>query len=560
MFAFSREPQEAAREMEGVLFYLTAFAYIDGSFDRRERSFIQGFIQRLAEAQVTDTDSLRQRIKRDSWAARLTHVFERIDNELKEMWDEPTAEGEQAQSFVRSRIKLRCFEIFESFAPETREILLQAADHLLAADGVADPEEVRFRAELVEILEKAKQHAEPTQEGEGDSGARSRVVIHPAAEPERTWRNHPSLTRLERHYPGDPDALDRLLAADLGLIERFTRRLEEKRDGHGGALAGYHRVQELAGRPAFLDGHVHVIPPTHPAGYDLTVLGDLHGCYSCLKGAVMQSDFLGKVERFRENPDDNPEPLLVLLGDYIDRGLYSYNGVLRGVLGLAAILPDHVIALRGNHEYYIEHEGQVYGGVRPAEAIDRLRPYAPLEVFQAYRQLFETMPNMLLFDETLFVHAGIPRDAELRERYRDLSSLNDSVLRFQMMWSDPSSVDFVPDELQASSNRFAFGRDQARAFMHRIGVTTLVRGHEKVDSGFEAIIDEPDLRVLTLFSAGGANNEDLPPRSSYRSVTPKALTIRYREGEVEIEPWTIDYESYNDPELNEFFASEAELE
>src|SRR5690606_11010980 len=109
-----------------------------------------------------------------------------------------------------------------------------------------------------------------------------------------------------------------------------------------------------------------------------------------------------------ESPDDNPEPLLVLLGDYIDRGLYSYNGVLRGVLGLAAILPDHVIALRGNHEYYIEHEGQVYGGVRPAEAIDRLRPYAPLEVFQAYRQLFETMPNMLLFDETLFVHAGIP--------------------------------------------------------------------------------------------------------------------------------------------------------
>src|SRR5690606_3471408 len=144
---------------------------------------------------------------------------------------------------------------------ETREILLQAADHLLAADGVADPEEVRFRAELVEILEKASQHAEPQQEGEGDSGARSRVVIHPASEPERTWRNHPSLTRLERHYPGDPDALDRLLAADLGLIERFTRRLEEKRDGHGGALAGYHRVQELAGRPAFLDGHVHVIPP-----------------------------------------------------------------------------------------------------------------------------------------------------------------------------------------------------------------------------------------------------------------------------------------------------------
>jgi hypothetical protein len=265
---------------------------------------------------------------------------------------------------------------------------------------------------------------------------------------------------------------------------------------------------------------------------------------------------MGKVDRFSRAPDANPMPLLVLLGDYIDRGLFSYNGVLRAVLGLQASAPDHVIALRGNHEYYIEHEGKVYGGVRPADAIDNLKPYAPIEVFQAYKGLFETMPNMLLFDDILLVHGGIPRDATLREKYQDLSSLNDPTIRFQMMWSDPSTADMVPEELQASTNRFSFGREQARAFLHGIGVRTLIRGHEKVDAGFLAQIDEPDLRVLTLFSAGGADNNDLPPRSNYRAVTPMALTIRHRDGHTDIEPWVIDYATYNDPERNEFYVDE----
>ena len=33
-------------------------------------------------------------------------------------------------------------------------------------------------------------------------------------------------------------------------------------------------------------------------------------------------------------------------------------------------------------------------------------------------------------------------------RYRDLSSLDDPVLRFEMLWSDPGQIDRVPIELQ----------------------------------------------------------------------------------------------------------------
>jgi len=559
MLNFSSEPTEADREMEAVLFYLAAFGYIDGHFDKSERAYVDEFILEIAATQEPDESTAAGRSRRAALVDRLDRKIQRIDAELAAMWDEPTAEGERALSFVRSRVKLRCFEIFESFAAADRQTLMSVVDDMLNADGVAHPEEVRFRAELMALLNAVRPTSAVRQTAQIEDG-RNRVVIHPHIEWPRTEANHPALTQLERHYASDSETLRRQLNADVQRINKVIKVIDGKRAGNGGTLAGHQTVQEFAGRRPFLDGHVHVIPPTHPAGYELTVLGDLHGCYSCLKAALMQSDFMGKVDRFTKAPHANPEPLLVLLGDYIDRGLFSYNGVLRAVLGLSAAAPRHVIALRGNHEYYIEHEGNVYGGVRPADAIDNLRPYAPIEVFQAYRQLFEALPNMLVFDDILLVHAGIPRDSTLRESYQDLSSLNDPVLRHQMMWSDPSSADVVPDELQASSNRFAFGREQARAFMHQMGVRTLIRGHEKVDAGFVANYNEPDLRVLTLFSAGGADNNDLPERSNYRAVTPTALTIRYREGRTDIEPWVIDYANYTAPERNEFYNGAGEVD
>jgi hypothetical protein len=133
-------------------------------------------------------------------------------------------------------------------------------------------------------------------------------------------------------------------------------------------------------------------------------------------------------------------------------------------------------------------------------------------------------------------------------------------MRFQMMWSDPSSVDVIPASLQEQSARFPFGRLQAAAFLRRMGCRALIRGHEKVEAGFHVNYDDDDLKLVTLFSAGGADNEDLPDGSSYRSVTPCALTVRVENGETEMTPWAIDYRTFNDPEHNGFFRTEPEIE
>jgi hypothetical protein len=287
----------------------------------------------------------------------------------------------------------------------------------------------------------------------------------------------------------------------------------------------------------------------------VTVLGDLHGCYSCFKAALIQSRFFEKLAAYQTDPDRNPDPVLILLGDYLDRGDLGFEGVLRLALDLYVNAPEHVVLLRGNHEIFVEHEGAIRSAVRPAESIDALRAIAPDEALAGYMHLFEVLPCVVLLGRLLLVHGGIPRDATAKERVHDLSGLNDPQVLFQMLWSDPSAVDVIPRSLQEGTYRFAFGRLQCQGFLRRLGCHTLIRGHDKIDEGFRRSYDDPGVLAVTLFSAGGATNRDLPPESPYRSVRPMALSIQAGalDDRVLIDAWPIDYAPYNAPALNRFY-------
>jgi hypothetical protein len=432
--------------------------------------------------------------------------------------------------------------------------LLEVVDRFIYADGTAHPEEIAFRNDLAELLDAELLVDESALDVVGSIDVKPAATLVPAQD------NHPFFAKFEHHYSADPERLGKQFAADLKLLDKVEEAWEDRRIAGRRRLEGHKTVAEFAGGEEFLDEHVYVVPSRPGRDYELIVLGDLHGCYSCLKAAIHQSNFMDKVKRFKADPDNNPDVRLVLLGDYIDRGRFSYNGVLRTILNLYLTVPEHVFVLRGNHEYYIEYEGRVYGGVRPAEAINSLSSLLPVDVFSRFLDFFDAMPNMLLFDQLLFVHAGIPRDALVASKWEDLSSLNREDMRFQMLWSDPSKADVVPDELQKASARFAFGRLQFRKFMTSIGCNVLVRGHEKVNSGFRNQWEDEDIRLFTLFSAGGSDNDDLLPDSNYREVRPMALTITSRDGLVEATPWAIDYKRYQDPSLNAFFQTRPEID
>jgi hypothetical protein len=556
MLTFSKDPKVAEEEMQAIIFYLTAFGYIDGDFDTSEKTFIKDYIRKLVEGRaqtaMADATIAQRNEVVDRFVRHFHEVFEEIDRSIRGYFDEVVGPGETVKSFVYAKLKLRSYEIFKSFAPDNQAQLLATVDELISADGKIHPSEEKFRAEVRALLDSSAPMP-------GVSGLAVQLQIDRVADRAAPVGDHPFFAS-EDHYSKDPVRIRRQISGDYELIRATRAKLDEQREKGQGQLAGVRSFKELEGRKPFLDGHVYYHPEEPGKEYELTVLGDLHGCYSCLKAAVLQSNFFARVEAYRLDPKHNPCPKLVLLGDYIDRGRFSYNGVLRTVMQLFLAEPEHVYPLRGNHEYYIEYNGRIYGGVQPAEAINTLVGFMPKEMFEAYMQLFESLPNMLVFGKTLFVHAGIPRDRTFKAKFKDLSSLNEPELRFEMMWSDPSQADYIPEDLQAENARFPFGRLQFFRFMELLGLDILVRGHEKIEAGFKAVYPPGGPQLLNLFSAGGDTNDDLPPDSSYRDVMPMALTMRIGKGTTQVTPWRIDYERWNDPELNRFFASPPEIE
>jgi hypothetical protein len=558
MLTFSQDPDVAERQMHAIIFYLTTFGYIDGDFDDSEKEFVRDYIRRLVEHRVKtgvkEPDPALQQDLVQRFTAHFHEVFEGIDHHVRDLFTEAVARDEDQDAFVHAKLKQRCFEIFQGFDRQSQEALMESVDDLIEADGQVHPAEVKFRADMASLLE-----ADLEVELLEDEGNGRRVTVVDTAELRPLQDTHPFFDQFEYHYSADPAKLLKQMEADRQLIDRTLALLEEQKRAGAGKLTGKRNVDDLAGEGPFLDGHVYWHPAEAGKRYELTVVGDLHGCYSNLKAAVMQTGFFDKVSAYRKDPAGAPKPLLVLLGDYIDRGLFSLNGVLRTVLQMFCTAPEHVYVLRGNHEYYLEYKGQIFGGVKPAEAINTLKPHLPIEVFRDYIKLFEALPNMLIFDRSLFVHAGIPRDSIVKERWKDMSTLNDGDIRFQMMWSDPSSVDVIPAALQEQSARFPFGRLQATAFLQRLGCHTLVRGHEKVNEGFRRTYDDGTILLITVFSAGGLHNEDLPATSSYRTVTPMAMQMIREGDDTKVAPFTIDYERYNDPERNAFFKAPPEI-
>lgn len=556
MLSFNADPTIAEQEMRAVIYYLTAFGYVDGTFDVSEMGFVLRFVRELVEARAAGATGISPAVRAelvDRWTRHFEEVAEEVAREIAAHTTESVAEGETVGQFVMTRVKLRCFELFTRFDEDSRRRLLASADAMIAADGVAHPEELRFRDEVRALLD-APVHLDDAEVQEVVEGDGVRVNA-PARLPLRV-DDHEFLTLGEWDYPRDAEGFARESERDVNLALRIIDRLDAMRAKGAGRLQGARDFRAFSEGDGFLDGHVHVLPPPASGELEMLVLGDLHGCYSCLKGALLQADFFGKVERHVRDPRRHPAMKLVLLGDYIDRGRFSYNGVLRAAMQLQLVAQEHVYVLRGNHEYYVELNNKVLAPVRPAEAMSSIQGIAPKGVLSTWMKLFESLPHALAFDRFLFVHAGLPREKTLEEKWQGIHSLNDPDVRFQMLWSDPSEADHVPDDLQQASARFPFGRKQFHSFMQRLGLTTMVRGHERVVQGFKVVYDDADARLLSLFSAGGATNADLPATSNYREVTPMALTIRWRDGVSEVTPFPIEYERYNDPRFNRFFAEQ----
>ncbi len=527
---------------------LLTVGWVDGLFHHREQAFIRRYLDSVVALVERSAAPDKQALVRFEYKTKLDATLARLDKEIAELADEVTTSGEVG--FVPTKLKVRAVTLFRSIAPSEQTTVLELVRGLMHADGLVSQPEQKLYQELLghftgsqPKVSGAVTATEMKVPAQVATTAAKPIAVQPAQHLELQAVGHPLLDPGEQTYSPHPVERQAQVALDHQLVMQSIEVWNRLRAAGNGRLNGVADIARFTPGTRFLDQHVHVLRPA--GAVELIVLGDLHGCYGCLKAALLQSDFINRAWAHQWDPGRYPDVKLVLLGDYIDRGRFSFDGVLRAVLRLLVTLPEQVIVLRGNHEHFRVQDAQMYSVVYPAEALASLSAHVPFEMLDAYRVLFEQMPTTCLLDRTIFVHGGVPREDTFAERYRDLSSLNDPDLRFQMMWSDPEQTDHVPVELQRQNPRFSFGRQQFRAFMERIGCHTMIRGHEQIDRGFDAVYQLGDRLLLNLFSAGGHDNNDLPPDASYRRVTPMALTIHHRPEESRAVPWPIQYEPFN---------------
>jgi Calcineurin-like phosphoesterase len=528
------------KQLSAVVDLLMCIGHADGAYDPRARAFVQQYVDaavRTLELEQGAPDARQA-------AARRAH-FGELEAELAvalaALADE---EVTVLRGQVPPRLRARVLALFHDLAWNDQATVLELVHALVQVDGRVSPAQRALYEELSAARAPAPVPAPalaPSAEAARKQSA-APMLVEPTAWRELSAASHPLLDPLEQTYSPHPVERKAQLEWDYHLIRQAMLQWQRQREAGAFRLTGITDVAQLPPGTRFLDGFVHVMRPGAPL--ELVVLGDLHGCYSCLKAALLQSRFIERAWAHQWDPARYPDVKLVLLGDYIDRGRFSFDGVLRAALQLFVTMPEHVILLRGNHEWLTWSGNYLVSNVFPAEALASIVGLVPVEMLEAYRLLFEHMPTSFVCDRTLLVHAGIPR-ADTFERYRDLASLNDPELRFQMMWSDPIHADRVAVEQQRLNPRFTFGREQFRAFMERAGMTTMVRGHEQIDRGFDVFYDLGDQLLLTLFSAGGHDNDDLPLQSSYRAVTPMALTLQFGQGTPTATPWGIAYRRFN---------------
>ncbi|MEG3125911.1 metallophosphoesterase family protein [Sphingomonas sp. GB1N7] len=163
---------------------------------------------------------------------------------------------------------------------------------------------------------------------------------------------------------------------------------------------------------------------TSTDGRIIYAIGDVHGCYDQFV-ALMEAI----VADIAANPDDVPA-LLILCGDYVDRGPRS-SDVLAALVWLSRPAPVEIVMLRGNHEEmllgflerpeeqltWLQREGQLtlgsYGVPIAADpmAIEeadcrRLRDELSDRMPVSHLDLLRGLPVKKTCGDYIFVHAG----------------------------------------------------------------------------------------------------------------------------------------------------------
>jgi len=210
------------------------------------------------------------------------------------------------------------------------------------------------------------------------------------------------------------------------------------------------------------------------------------------RGAVIVGDTHGDLETTERVLDRISRGVIVFLGDFVDRGPYQLENIVR-LLEAKAGEPGRVFLVRGNHE---SREMNMYYGF-----YDVVSRRLGSGFYGLFGRLYSTLPIGAVFSRsTILLHGGVPEGAssigEVASRGKQGEDVEDPVV-FQALWNDPR--EWVEEFGPSPRGGFArvFGRRALERFLEASGCERLVRAHEPVENGVEALFRG---RLYTVFS------------------------------------------------------------
>jgi serine/threonine protein phosphatase 1 len=220
-------------------------------------------------------------------------------------------------------------------------------------------------------------------------------------------------------------------------------------------------------------------PPSgaRAGGRPLYAIGDIHGCYDLLLA------LLREIGRDAAERHPGTMPMLVLCGDYIDRGPAS-SQVLAALAWLTRSSAIEARALEGNHEamfrLFLENPAEhgdwlVFGGhetlesygivapdgLEDAETLTELRD-ALLDVMPAsHHVLLNRLELMVQAGDYAFVHAGVRPGVPLEKQTRR-----------DLLWIRDEFFDHSRPASSVIIHGHTWIDDQPRLLPHRMGIDT----------------------------------------------------------------------------------------
>lgn len=219
------------------------------------------------------------------------------------------------------------------------------------------------------------------------------------------------------------------------------------------------------------------------------IFGDIHGQFYDL------INMLSKIDITKNK--------LVFVGDYVDRGAFSTETFFY-LLVLKLNYPNNIILLRGNHEskdmtryftYLIECEYKYN-----------------YSIYELSIEVFYSLPLVCIINNKIFCcHGGIGPDIK---KINDINKINrfiepssEGILN-QLLWSDPHTFYDINNEVKFSNNykrgtAYFYGYKGVCNFLENNNLTTIVRGHEVMEDGYELKKEyhKGIPSVITIFSA-----------------------------------------------------------